>query len=31
MKIRSAVSENGYLIFFWRTEKNKKKQEKKQL
>jgi len=28
MKIRSAVPENGCLVFLWRTEKNKKKQKK---
>ena len=28
MKIRSAVPENGCLVFLWRTEKNKNKQKK---
>jgi len=28
MKIRSAVPENGCLVFFWRTEKNKTKNKK---
>jgi len=31
MKIRSAVPENGCLVFLWRTEKQKaKKKQKKQ-
>jgi len=28
MKIRSAVPENGCLVFLWRTEKKQKKQKK---
>jgi len=28
MKIRSAVPENGYLVFLWRTKKKRKKQKK---
>jgi len=27
MKIRSAVPENGCLVFLWRTEKNKKQKK----
>jgi len=29
MKIRSAVPENGCLVFLWRTEKAKNKKQKK--
>jgi len=29
MKIRSAVPENGCLVFLWRTEKNKKAKKNK--
>jgi len=29
MKIRSAVPENGYLVFLWQTEKNKKQKNQK--
>jgi len=29
MKIRLAIPENGCLVFFWRTEKNKKQKEDK--
>jgi len=29
MKIRSAVPENGCLVFLWQTEKAKKKQKTK--
>jgi len=29
MKIRSAVPENGCLVFLWRTEKTKSKKNKK--
>jgi len=30
MKIRSAVPENGCLVFMWRTEKKQKNNKKKQ-
>jgi len=29
MKIRSAVPENGCLVFLWRTEKNEKSKKQK--